>query len=201
MNTTYNRGLTLIEAVVWVFIFAFIMATLISSLLYFYKTNRYVLQEAIAIASTQRVMDNTIKTIRSAAYSQIGAYPLVAIGPNQMTFYASTVHNSPVIQQVRFFVVGTTLQVGITPPSGNPYTYNIANEKISFVGDYIQNLTVGTSTFHYFDNTGTEILNYATLLQNVRFVTMNAVVDVSTTTAPLATTLSSSAALRNLINH
>lgn len=195
-----THGLTLIESVVWVGIFTLVMATLISSLLYFYKTNRYVLQEAVAIASTQRVMDATIKTIRAATYSQVGAYPLVSVGANQITFYASTIAGSTIIQRVRFFVTGTTLQVGTVLPTGNPYTYNPSNEIITFVGDYIQNLTVGTSTFKYFDNTGVEITDYS-LIQKVRFVTMNAVVDVSTTTAPVATVLSSSAALRNLIGH
>ncbi|MDB5187934.1 MAG: hypothetical protein JWO50_454 [Candidatus Kaiserbacteria bacterium] len=196
----YSRGLTLIESVVWVSVFAFIMATMVTSLLFFYSTNRYVLQEAVAIASTQRVMDNTIRTIRSASYSAVGAYPIVSIGGNQITFYASAAANSSIIQQVRFFVTGTQLKVGVIQPTGTPLTYNPANEVITFVGDNIQNITVGTSTFFYYDNTGTQITDF-TRIQDVRFVTMKAVVDVSTTTAPLATTLSASAALRNLIGH
>jgi type II secretory pathway pseudopilin PulG len=199
-TNSHSRGLTLIESVVWVSVFAFIMATLVTSLLFFYSTNRYVLQEAVAIASTQRVMDSTIRTIRSASYSAVGAYPIVSIGANQITFYASAAANSSIIQQVRFFVIGTQLKVGIIQPTGSPLTYNPANEVITFVGDNIQNITVGTSTFFYYDKTGAQVTDY-THIQDVRFITMNAVVDVSTTTAPLATTLSASAALRNLIGH
>lgn len=202
MTRYYHRrtnGMTLIEAVVWVCIYAFVMVALLSSLLYFYRTNRYVIQEALAVSTTQRVIDTTIRTIRSATYSQVGAYPIVSIAPNQVMFYVSAVPGSTTIDMVRFFVTGTKLEEGITPPTGTPYTYNTSNESITFMVNYIQNGMMGTSTFHYFDVNGNEITNYASI-QSVRYITLNAYIDVSTSTSPNPLLLSSSAALRNVIN-
>jgi hypothetical protein len=200
MNKHYSSGMTLVEAIVWVFTFTLVMLTLVSSLLYFYKTNRYVIQEALAIATMQRVVDTTVRTIRSASYSQIGAYPLVSMGPTQITFYASAIPNNPTIHQVRIFTIGTKLEQGITAPTGTPMKYTPStDEHITFIGDYVQNGTVGTPLFHYFDTNGTEIVDYSRV-QDVRYLTLNVVVDVSTTTAPNAISINASAALRNLIN-
>ena len=191
--------MTLIEAVVWVFVFAFTMATLIGTLLYFYRTNRYALQEALAIATTQRIIDNTVRVIRTTSYSQIGAYPIVSIAPNQFVFYASVTPGRALIDRVRFFVIGTTLKEGVIEPTGNPYSYDTNNETITFMVNNIQNIGMGTSTFHYFDSSGNEITNY-NLIQNVRYVTMNTYIDMSTSTSPSPLLLTASAALRNLNN-
>ena len=197
MTSPYARGMTLIEAMVWITVFTAAMLALVSSLLYFYRTNDYALKEVNAVSSAQHSMDLAVRAIRTASYSNIGAYPIISIAPNQISFYASVNKGDPLIQQVRFFVQGNSFEEGVIEPSGNPLSY--ANtEAITDLTDYAQNLTMGTSTFVYYDQNGATISDYSKF-QNVRFVSINLIVDVSSSSLPTQLTLRSSAALRNLL--
>lgn len=197
---TNQAGMTLIEAVVWIGIFTSVMIILTQSLLYFYRINRYTLQEASAISSAQHSMDLVVRALRTASYSNNGAYPIISIAPNQISFYANVVKNDPLIQQVRFFVQGTSLKEGTIEPSGDPLTYSSSTEAITTLSNYVQNLTFSTSTFTYYDENGAQITNYSDY-NDLRFVTISLIVDVSTTSLPTQLTLISSAALRNLVGH
>lgn len=200
MTRSTLSGMSLIEAIVWIAVFASTMIMLSQSLLSFYRTNRYTLQEATAISSAQHTMDVVVRALRTASYSNNGAYPVVSIGANQVSFYANVLKNDPLIQQVRIFVQGTSLEEGIIEPSGDPLTYASSSEKVTELGDYIQNITLATSTFLYYDQNGSQILDYSNFV-DVRFVTVNLIVDVSSTSLPTQLTLTSSAALRNLVGH
>ena len=192
--------MTLIEAVVWIGIFTSVMVILTQSLLYFYRTNRYTLQEAEAISSAQHGMDVVVRALRTASYSNNGAYPVISIAPNQISFYANVIKNDPLIQQVRFYVQGTSLWEGTIEPSGDPLSYASSSETLTNVSNYVQNLTFATSTFTYYDQNGNQIIDDSQY-NNLRFVTVSMIVDVSTTSLPTQLTLMSSAALRNLVTH
>jgi type II secretory pathway pseudopilin PulG len=192
--------MTLIEAVVWIAIFTSVMLALTQSLLYFYRANRYSFQEAEAISAAQKGMNVAVQALRTASYANNGAYPVVSIAPNQVTFYASVVKNDPLIQEVTFFTQGTALYEGIIEPSGDPLTYASSSEVVSNLSNYVQNITVATSTFTYYDENGNQINNYNDNA-DVRLVTINLVVDVSTTSLPTQLTITSSAAFRNLVGH
>ena len=189
--------MTLIETVVWISVFTLTMLVLTQSLLYFYRTNRYTLQEEEAITSAQHGMNIVVQALRTASYSNNGAYPVISIAPSQVSFYASVIKNDPLIQQVRFFVQGTSLLEGIIEPSGDPLSYATSSEVVKTISNYVQNLTFATSTFTYYDQNGNLITNYANY-DAMRFVTINLIVDVSTTSLPTSLDLMSSAALRNL---
>ena len=49
--------MTLIEAVVWIAVFISAMLALSTSVLYFYRTSNYTIQQAFATASAQRGID------------------------------------------------------------------------------------------------------------------------------------------------
>lgn len=201
MNERHSRerGMTLLEALVWIAVFTFAMLALTQALIAFYHTNRYAIQDATAVASAQHAMDVAVRAIRTASYSQSGAYPIISIAPNQISFYASVYANDPNIEQVRFFTSGNSFEEGIVEPSGDPPTYT-GTEIIDDLTDYAQNLTVGTSTFLYYDQNGNLVTDY-TQFENVRFVVVNLIVDTSTSSLPSQITLTDSAAPRNLITH
>jgi hypothetical protein len=194
-----ERGMTFIEALVWVAVFTSAMIALSTALLSFYRTNSFAIKDATAISSAQHAMDIAVRAIRTASYSDVGAYPVVSIASNQIVFYASVYKGDPHIQKVRFFTQGNLFKEGITQPAGDPPAYT-GTEILSDLSDYVQNITLATSTFFYFDQNGTAISDYSKF-QNVRFVTVNLVVDASTSSLPTELTLTSSAALRNLITH
>lgn len=191
--------MTLIEALVWIAVFTAAMLALTSSLISFYHINRFAIQDSTAIQSAQRGMDTAVRAIRTAGYSNLGAYPIISIAANQISFYANVTKGDTNIQQVRLFTSGSSFYEGVIEPAGDPPAYT-GTEIISDLSDYVQNINIATSTFLYYDQSGNQITNY-TQFQNVRFVTINLVVDVSTSSLPTQLTLTSSAALRNLVTH
>lgn len=190
--------MSLIEALVWIAIFISAMIALTSSVLYFYRTSNFAIQQSSAVASAQRGIDTMVKTIRSAAYAGNGAYPIVSLAAQDLKFYADTDGDAG-IEEVHYYLLGTTLFRGVINPSGDPSVYTGA-EATSTVSDYVRNLdaTTGTTTFVYYDKNGAKITDYAKI-GDVRFVSATLIVDVDTGRPPTALTLRSSAALRNLV--
>jgi type II secretory pathway pseudopilin PulG len=194
------RGMTIVEAVVWIAVFISAMLALTSSVLYFYRTSNYAIQQASATASAQRGIDNMVKTIRSAAYASNGAYPIISLAAQDVKFYADT-DGDPGIEEVHYYVSGTSLFEGVVNPSGDPAVYTGA-EVTSTISNYVRNLDpiTGTATFKYYDKNGTLVSDY-TKIGDVRFVSVTLEVDVDPNKSPTPLTLRSSAALRNLVGH
>ncbi|MDO8481939.1 MAG: hypothetical protein Q7S75_02570 [bacterium] len=190
-----SRGMMLLEAIVWVFVLTIVLLALTTSLLYFYKVNRYAIEQSNAVTSTQRGIDNLVRTIREAAYSSQGAFPIVSIGANDFVFYADT-DADPLIEKVHYYVSGTKLMQGITDATGDPPGYTVA-EVSSVLSDYVRNLTQSINAFRYYDGSGVEITNYAQWA-NVRFVQVNLAVNVDPYKLPNQLVLNSSASIRNL---
>lgn len=196
---TSTRGLTYVEMIVWIGVFTAAMIALGTSLVYFYRTSHYSIGQSSAVASVQRAMDTMVRTIREASYASDGAYPIASLGVNEIVFYAHTNPQSPYAQKIRFFVAGNTLMQGSIEPSGDPPTYS-GTEVVSELADYVQNITIATTTFSYYDENGT-LMTDLSRIGAVRFIRTTVHVDVNVNDQPARLMLQSSTALRNLIEH
>src|SRR3989338_991772 len=197
-RTSHGRGMGLLEAVVWVAVFTSAMLALTSSVLYFYRTSNYSVQQGAATASAQRGIDLMIRTIREASYASNGAYPVVSLGNNELKFYAEIDGDSG-IELVHYYLSGTSLVRGTVEPSGDPFVYTGA-EATSTVSDNVRNVILGTSLFSYYDKNGTLVSDYAKI-GDVRYISATLLVDVDPVRSPTTLSLRSSAAMRNLIGH
>ncbi|MBI5456702.1 hypothetical protein HY969_03085 [Candidatus Kaiserbacteria bacterium] len=190
-----SRGMTFIEVLVSIAVFVFAIIAIVSSVLYFYRTNTYAIEQASAVSSAQRGIEETVKTIREASYASNGAYPVVSIAPNDFTFYAD-IDADPFVERIRYYVQGTSFFRDVTNPAGDPPTYG-APQTTSVISETVRNIEQGIPTFQYYNLTGGEITNFAQIAE-VRLVTMNIVVNVDPYRLPNQLTLRSNAALRNL---
>lgn len=188
--------MTMIEIAVWVSVLTIVLLALTSSVLYFNRTNKYAVEQASAVTSAQRGIERTVRTIREAAYSSQGAFPIVSIAANDFVFYAD-VDTDLLIEKVRYFIQGTNLVQGITDATGDPPAYTTA-EATSTVSEYVHNLDQNVPAFQYYDKNGAEITNY-TNWAGVRRVKVSVVVNVDPNKLPNQLVLYSSAAIRNLI--
>ena len=191
-----SAGFTLIETIVWIAVFIAAMVAVVSTLLYFYRTNAYVLEQANAITSAQRGLEQVVRTIREGAYSSQGAFPIVSIAANDFVFYAD-IDSDALIERVHYYLAGTDLMRGVIEATGNPPDYT-GPETASVIADYVRNTEEGITTFRYYDELGAEIVNY----QNwgtVRFVKVALAVNINPEKLPEQLTLDSSASIRNLI--
>lgn len=185
----------MIEVLVSISVFTFAMLAIMQSILYFYRTNTYAIEQASAVSSAQKGVESVVKTIREAAYASNGAYPIVAIGATDVTFYAD-IDNDPLIERVRYYVSGTSLLRDVTDPLGDPPVYGAA-QTTSLISDTVRNLDQAVTLFTYYDSAGANIADYARVA-DVRFVSMDIVVNVDPNRLPNQLTLRSSAALRNI---
>ena len=189
------RGMTLVETVVWVSITSMIMLAIVSSVQAFYRTNTYTVEQGFAITSAQRGIESMIKTIREAAHSSNGAYPVIAMATSSFSFYAD-VDDDPFIERVRFFVQGHSLMRGVIDPSGDPPVYTNP-ETLTTVSDFVRNTEQSVSMFQYYDVTGA-LMTDLTHVPAARFVQVTVVVNINPYRLPNQFTLRSTASLRNL---
>ncbi len=190
-----QSGMTLIEAIVWIVVFLAAVWAIVGSILTFYRANTYTLQQAEAVSEARRGIERMVATIREANYSSQGAYPIIAMSTSSLSFYAD-IDDEPLVERVRYFVEGIQLKRGVIEPTGDPPAYT-SGETIDVVSNYVRNLTQGVNTFQFFDSAGLLITDMSKVT-DIRFVRLDAVVNVDPFRLPNELTLRSSATLRNL---
>lgn len=191
-----KRGMTFIEAMVWVAIFMASMIAITNSILYFYRTNRYALEQGSAVAAAQRGIDHMVRTIREAGYAANGAYPIASIANNELIFYADTTGDGKA-EKMRYYISGSSLYEGVTAPTGDPAEYT-SPEVASELSEYIRNVAQSVTMFTYYDKNGL-LIDDMSRIADVRFVYVTIIADVNPNDQPGTLTLHSSAAIRNLV--
>jgi type II secretory pathway pseudopilin PulG len=181
-----NSGFTLVEIMVSFLITLFIAGAALEILKNSINTNN-----ALTInLNSQGEIRNAFKLmsagIRSASPSSLGAYPIVSAGTSSLSYY-SDIDGDSLKEQVRYFLSGDTLKKGIIKPSGNPLTYNQANEKIS---PLLNNLTnTSTPIFKYYDSSydgATDSLSYPINITDIRLIKITAMINQNPDKFPAA---------------
>ncbi len=190
--------MSIIEGVVWVAVFTLAMLALTSSVLYFYRTSNYTIQQGSAVSSAQRGIETMVRAIREVSYASNGAYPIVSIAANDIRFYAD-IDTDAGVEQVHYYLSDTSLLKGVIEPTGDPAVYTGA-ETVSTISNDVRNIVQSTSLFTYYDKNGAAVTNYAQI-GAPRYISATLLVDVDPNRSPIPITLRSSAALRNLVGH
>lgn len=150
-----NRGLTLIELLASIGIFALLIGSIVTVYLSSNQAQKAVWNELNAQSEGRRFAKAFTAELRTAATANTGAYALEKVAPQEIIFY-SNIDTDTWRERVRYFMSGTTLKKGIIKPAGNPPAYNTMNETVSEV---LHNMANGTApVFLYYDEnfTGTE---------------------------------------------
>lgn len=196
MRTHSQSGFTLIEAITTLAIFMIISVAVVGSVVMLYRGNRYAMEQSIAVESARRGVEQMVRDIREASYSDAGAYPIVAIGSTTMAFYSDLDRDNDV-ELIRFYLEGTSFKKRITNPTGSPAVYNEAEGAESVLSDNVRNAEQGIPIFEYYNSSGTKLTSYGNVTPAV-FVKVSLVVNVNPKTLPNEYVLRSSAAIRNL---
>jgi len=195
-NTNITGGFTLIETLTFITVFTLVMIAIISSVLYFYRSNTYTVEQSFAVNNARKGIEFMVRDIREATYSDSGAYPLID-GSEYLIYFYSDIDRDANVERIRYFLDGTTLKKGVTESAGNPLSYDDGNEVIHTISEEVRNSEQTTPIFNFYDNSGGEIFNVSLNLTSVAFVTVNLIVNINPTRLPNEFTLRSSAALRN----
>lgn len=195
MNQATHRGFSLVEMMVVIGIFTITMITVTASIVYFYRSNTYSLEQVTAITSGRRGIEYLTRDLREVTYAEDGAYPVATLGTSTVTFYAD-VDSTTDVEKVRYFLDSGMLMKGVIKATGNPLGYTGA-EQVSIMAEYVRNLEKGVDIFVYKTATGTTITDL-TKNQDVRFVRVSLIVNVNPNRLPEEFVLRGSATLRNL---
>lgn len=126
-----------------------------------------------------------------------GATSVDTASPNTLIVYGYFSPQDSTIKKIRYFISGTNLNIGVTPPSGTApnYTYNSASEVITTTR---VDLVMGSkSLFTYYDDAG-NVLSTSFLPSQVKNIGIYLAANPSAKQVPVPISLSTRVTLRNL---
>jgi type II secretory pathway pseudopilin PulG len=149
----------------------------------------------------ERELEQTLRIfiteVRSMEPSENGSYPIAASDDTSFTFFTDLDGDGDV-EQVRYFLSGTTLLKGVIEPEGVPATYPLAEEVVKDVVHYV---VPGSNIFTYWGQGWVgEIASLSAPVDtsDIRLLRMRSTVDRDTTELPAGSTQSIHVTIRNL---
>jgi prepilin-type N-terminal cleavage/methylation domain-containing protein len=200
MKYRHEKGFTLVETLVVVFILAIIMIGLTKFSLDVFYDNSVIKGSFSTAQDAEEIVRVMTKELRSASTGSDGSYPILTAATNTLTFF-SDINGDGTKERVRYFLVGTTLEKGIEEPAGAPLSYANATETISYIAYNVRNNASTTNTFDYFDDTynGTSSpLTQPVAVAAVRLVRFTLILDSDPNRSPNPRTYTTQVSLRNL---
>jgi len=195
---THTKGMTLVELLVTVALFTLMMLVITNGIAAMYKYNAYTFAQAYQVENARNGMQELIRDIREMTFADNGTFPLAEMEPHLIGFY-SDIDRDDSVEYVRYeLVASTTLTKRVFNATGTPPTYNLTTPDESItLSQHVQNFTMGSSTFRYYDQSGGEVTTLAGLT-DVRYIVAEIIVNIDPVRDPGQFMLRSSATLRNI---
>jgi len=197
MKNNYKQkgGFTIIETLFGIAIFISItfVLTLFSKNVWVY--NSFISEGLTNTDSVRQVLKTIVSEIRTASVASNGAYTIDEANASSFSFY-SNIDDDNLREKIRYFLVGTTLQKGITKPTGSPPSYNPINEKIVTIASDTTNLDFSYFNKNYDGNN--PALPFPINIPDVRLVKITVTIDKDPNRPPLPTVFSTQVSIRNL---
>ncbi len=200
MNTMHDKnGFTLIEMLLSIGIIGLMVVTTTTFQRDIFYLNNTIQSSLNAQLDARHVVKVMVAELRKASQSAVGSYSIALASSTGVTFY-SDVNSDGLQDQVRYFLSGTTIQKGVTAPTGSPLTYTVANEKITtLINSVLASSTV--PLFQYFpaSYSGTSSpLSFPIDIPSIRLIKITVMIDNDPAHSPAPITATSQVTLRNL---
>lgn len=186
------KGFTLIEVMVTVAVFTVTMGILVGFIIYSYRGQSYVFQQAQAIGEAQRGIGTMVREIREARPGEDGSYLIEEAENFEFIFY-SDIDKDLETELVRYYVEGEDLIKEVIDPEGKPAQYS-SLPKRRFLSHYIKNTP---PIFKYFNDEGEE-LAYPARKKDTKMIKIYLEVNVNPLRLPSNFVLESVVRPRNL---
>lgn len=188
-----KRAFTLIETLVTIFVFALAMGAVFGLVTLGYRTQSYTFQQSTAINEARRGIEIMVREIREARGGDDGSYIIEKAEDFEFIFY-SDIDKDNAVERVRYFIEGTNFKKGVIDPSGWPIKYDLNEEKLFILSQYVQNQP---PIFKYYDSQGIE-LSPPARLKDTKLMKVYLVINVDPNRPPQDFVLESSVQIRNL---
>ena len=194
-----NRGISLIEVLVAIGIFAMMIIGVVALFNFSFRANKIVWEQLSTQNEGRKIVQDFVNELRSATYSSIGSYPLEKASTTEIIFY-SNIDTDSYREKIRYFLSGSVLNKGVIKPTGAPLVYNSGNEVITEVVHDVFNTT--TPLFYYYSQnygyTSSTPLDQPVSLTDVRMVSFVLELEEDPRASPLPFHIESKTTIRNL---
>lgn len=195
-----SRGLSLIELVVAIGIFILTVTVLLTSIIYFYRSQRIVFAATASVDEARRGLNTAVKEIRKAVDSEAGNYTLETADGDDLTFY-SDIDADGRVERVRYFFQDSEFRKGVVEPVGLPVTYPLGSETVQTVARYV--VATSTPVFTYYNgdwpaDTVNNPLPAPAILAQTKLILIRFLVDLNPGLSPELFEVQAYAQIRNL---
>jgi len=189
--------MTLIETMVVIGIYTILIMAITASITSLYKTNSYALGQANEVDNARRGMTQWNRDAKEMTTAEDGSFPLARIEEHTLGYYSDTDQDQSV-EYVEYILASTTLTKYTYNATGTPAVYNFtAPDSTQTLSLFVQNINQATSTFFYFDESGTALSSTSPLV-DVKYIKAQIIVNIDPFRSPGEFMLRSSIAPRNL---
>lgn len=185
----FMRGFSLAEMIITIALVSMLVVIISTLLVSGLKTYRVSRQNA-------DLQDKASRVMRDFEWETRAASKIITAKSDELVFLRYFDLSSPSPSQVRYFITGDKLEIGITGPSGNEpnVTYPLANEKIDLI---VENVMNGSTIFSYFNGSGEELAMPVDLTA-IRMIDLNVSLDLNPAMPPAPIFESTKVNLRNM---
>ncbi len=195
-STRSPSGFSLAETMVVIGILSLVGLALSTMIVFFYRSNAFLLEQTSAVDSVRRGLTRTFESLREATYGEDGSYPIASAATSSVVIY-SDIDSDFSVERIRFWLYNGTFYQVTTNAGGNPPTYAGQPPATTTIATYVRNSNT-TPIFRYFDANGVELTGAAVDLSEVASIRTRLDVDLNPLRLPNVVTLEETATLRNL---
>lgn len=196
-HKSIQSGLTLVETIIIISLFAILSLAVAESIASFYSVNAYTIAQSYQVNHARQGIESLVRDLREMTLGDDGTFPLAIMDPNEVGFY-SDIDKDNSVEYVEYEVSTTTLEKRIYNATGSPPVYNFGvPDQTIILSEYVQNILQGTSTFLYYDQNGL-LATPTSTVTDIKYIGVKLIVNIDPVRDPGEFTLRSSAALRNL---
>lgn len=190
------KGFSLIEMLVVIALTTIVTLAVANIISTFYSYNAYTVAQTSELSEARRGMHRMIRDLREMTFADNGQFPLNNFATTSILFF-SDIDRDESVELVEFELIGTTLYKYIYDAVGTTYSTSTPDQT-EVLSYYVQNGIESTPIFRYYNVDGSETTSIADIA-DVRYITVDLIINVDPIRNPGEFTLRSSAALRNLI--
>lgn len=194
-----RSGFSFIEILIVVAIASSLVFVVSSFTNNFNALENIVTQKLQSRSDIEQTLQILTSEIRSAGPSSAGAYAITSATSTALSFY-SDIDKNGTLEKVRYVLGTSTIDKGITKPTGTPATYPTSSEVISSVVDHVV-ISTTTPLFTYYGTNYTGIeapLASTTDVTQIRVIRVRFYADINPGASPRPAYFSATINVRNL---
>lgn len=186
------------ETIVVITLFTVLSFSITYAIAQIYKMNSATIEQANEIEYARRGLLTWVRDAREMTFAANGAFPLVRAENNRIGFY-SDIDKDLSVEYVEYVLATTTFRKFTYEATGTPPVYATTTPaRTEILSEYIQNLLQGQTTFRYYDVSGALVNNPQARISDIRYITMNIIVNIDPARSPGEFMLQGGATPRNL---